>query len=430
MSEVRTQLFAEPREATARFEWREQDNFVARVIFIASSLAASGSCMTAYTMSNGWWLAIIGFFLGLGVPVSVGLLAFRDATKPTKVKYRINPETRALEVALSGRLVAFRHEELASAWIVKDRFVHVRATGTRSLVLDLGDVASAAAFIDELGLGKDKRVLDMPIAGWVKTLSGQRFAALSLLPLSLVWMTSTLLVAVAAAKLHTGIDVMLLLGFLSVLLLSLGGSIALVNDLRERKVVVGTDGIRIPHRKGALRYEEIAQVLPSPTGVRILKTDGAFVDLPLFSDGGYPFESLVEARAALVSRIEEMRTQGEKTVAEQKFSLLERTTASLAEWRKQLLSLTETRGGYRVAQLTAEDLERVIGDSESPVERRVAATVALSGLDKSRAEAKVRVVVPTCADDDLKRALVLAAEEAAFDEAFMDEARSPSKQRA
>ena len=428
MSEARTQLFAEPRLGAGRFEWREQDNLVARVIFIASSLATTGSCVGAFS-TDAWWLAVLSFFLGIGVPVAVGLLAFRSSTKPSTMKYRINPASRALEVALSGRLVTLRHDELASGWIVSRRFVHVRAVGSRSLVLDLGDDASAAAFIAELGLGKEQRVLDMPIAGWVKSLEGQRFAALSLLPLAFVWMMSSLFVAICVAKLDNGMDFAFLAGFMAVLLLSLGGSIALVNDLRERKVVVGTDGIRVPHRKGALRYDEIAQVLPSTTGVRIVKTDGAFVELPLFQDGGFPFESLADARAALITRIEEMRTQGEKTSDEQKFSMLERATTSLAEWRKQLLALAEPRAGYRVAQLTAEDLERVISDSESPVERRVAATVALSGLDKARAQERVRVVVPTCADDDLKRALVLAAKEAAFDEAFMDEARGAMKQR-
>ncbi len=428
MTEARTQLFAEARESTGRFEWREQDNFVARVIFIASSLATTGSCVTAFS-TDAWWLAVISFFVGIGVPVAVGLLAFRSSTKPSKMKYRVNPDTRALEVGMSGRLVTLRHEELASAWIVSSRFVHVRAVGNRSLVLDLGDQASAVAFIAELGLGKEQRVLDMPIAGWVKSLSGQRFAALSLLPLSFVWMLSSLFVAIALTKMHSGMDLALLAAFSATLLLSLGGSIALVNDLRERKVVVGTDGIRIPHRKSALRYDEIAQVLPSSSGVRIIKKDGAFVDLPLFQDGGFPFESLADARAALISRIEEMRTQGEKTSDEQKFSLLVRASTSLAEWRKQLLALAEPRAGYRVAQLTAEDLERVIGDSESPVERRVAATVALSGLDKARAQDKVRIVLPTCADDELKRVLVLAAEEAAFDEEFMDESQRQSKQR-
>ncbi len=409
----------------ARFEWREQDNFLARVIFIASSLAMTGSCIGAFT-SDAWWLAVVGFFLGVGVPVAVGLLAFRASTKPSNVTYRVNPETQALEIGLSGRLVTLRREELASAWIVSKRFVHVRAVGNRSFVVDVGDEASSVAFITELGLGKEQRVLEIPTAGLVKTLSGQRFAALSLLPLSLVWMMASLFVAIGLNKLHDGLDLALLLASLATLVASLGGSIALVNDLRERKVVVGTDGVRVPHRKGAIRYDEIAQVRESASGVRIVKTDGAFVELALFQDGGFPFESIADARAALISRIAEMRTQGEKTAAEQKFSMLERASASLGEWRKQLLSLAEPRGGYRVAQLTAEDLERVIGDSESPVERRIAATVALSGLDKARAQDKVRIVVPTCADDELKRALVLAAEEAAFDEAFMDDARASS----
>jgi hypothetical protein len=420
--------FAEPRQVMGRFEWREQDNAIARTIFIASSLATTGSCVGAFSTS-AWWLAIISCFLAIGVPVAVGLLAFRGRTKPSKLKFRVNPDTRALEVARGEQLLILKHEELASAWIVSRRFVHIRSTGNRSLVLDLGDEATAAELISELGLGKEHRVLDMPLAGFVKTLDGQRFAALSLLPLSFVWAVSALLVATGLGKLQDGMDLVLLSGFLATLLLSLGGSIALVNDLRERKVVVGTDGIRIPHKKNALRYDQIASVSPSATGVRIVKTDGAFVDLPLFSDGGYPFESLQDAQHALISRIEEMRTQGEKTAAEQKFALLERTSVSLAEWQKQLRALAEPRTGYRVAQLTAEDLERVIGDSESPVDRRVAATVALSGLDKERAMDKVRVVIPTCADDDLKRALVHAAEEAAFDQEFMDESAPLLKQR-
>jgi hypothetical protein len=237
------------------------------------------------------------------------------------------------------------------------------------------------------------------------------------------------MVAVGTGRLHDSMDVAVLALFVSTLFLSLGGSIALVHDLRERNVVVGTDGVRVPHRKRPVRYDEIARVVPSPRGVRLILQSGAFVELPLFSDGGFPFETMADAQRALIERIEELRTQGEKTAAEQKFALLERASLSLEEWRRQLQALSVPQGGYRVAQLTAEDLERAISDSESPVNRRVAATVALSMLDRDRAMDRVRVVVPTCADDELRRALVHAAEEAAFDEAFMDEDRARMKQR-
>jgi hypothetical protein len=408
--------FAEPRETTVRLEWQGKDVAVGQKIFYVSSLVTVSSCI-AGAATDMWPLLIGSFFASFGVPVAAGLLGLRSRPAPQRARFRLADD--ALLVEIAKNTATFRRADMRSAWIEQQRFVHVAMRAGGSVVLDAGDADTAEALISDLGFAKDQRVLEMALAGRIKSFAAQRFAAIGLLPLTPLWMFAALLVGVSLDKFEGVMNLVMVVFFTILLVGILGGCIGLVGDLHARKVVVGSDGVRIPHKKRALRYADIAVVEAYDEGVRIVKKDRSFVDLPLFRDGGFPFEGFVDARDALIKRIESWKRASERTDDEAKFALLERKAQPFAEWKKQLMALSQPRGGYRVATLTAEDLERVITDPETTAEKRVAATVALSGLDRERARERIRVVAPTCADPQLRVALERAAA-AELDEAYLE----------
>jgi hypothetical protein len=419
--------FVEPKSTVVRLEWGAKDNEVARNIFFVSSLLTASSCITA-SGTEVYALVFVSLVASFGLPVAAGLLGLRSRPKQREARYWL--EGGALHLAFSKGTSRFALSDMRSAWIEQDRFVHVAMSAGRSVVLDAADAETAEALVTELGFAKDQRVLEMPLAGRIKTLATQRFAAFSLLPLAFVWMFSALCMGVFVHH-HDGAPaIAALVGFISIFLLSFGGSLALVSDMRSRRVTVGSDGVRIPHKKRALNYADITRIENDGDGVRLVKKDGTYVILPLFRDGGFPFEGFVDARDALMKRIQAWKQHSDRTDDEAKFALLERKEQPFSEWKKQLLALSEPRGGYRVASLTAEDLERVIVDPVTTAEKRIAATVALSGLDRERARERIRVVAPTCADPQLRVALENAADHAELDEAYLEAEAESQRRRA
>jgi hypothetical protein len=259
----------------------------------------------------------------------------------------------------------------------------------------------------------------MPVAGWVKTGVGRTSVGAGL---AVVFMlmggtaaaTGFLIEQIFAPYLYGyssdigGLETLAIvtstvtLTFLVLLLL-------LARTTRPRWVSVGSDGVRLANGN-IVRHTAIARVDPDPTGVRITKKDGSFVTVA-FEQGADTAAAWVERQFALLSRIEWFQENAARTNEASRLRVLDRDGRTEEEHHRALRAVAQRSGGYRRESVTAEDLERVMDDAESPAERRVAAAVALSGFDRARAAEKIRVVIPTCVDEKLRVALEAVAKE-------------------
>jgi hypothetical protein len=200
---------------------------------------------------------------------------------------------------------------------------------------------------------------------------------------------------------------------------------ALVVRLFARpRLVIGGDGIRIEGGLGGrfIPYADIARVLASAHGadeasnaiVLTLRT-GKSVVLPTVAQEH-------EQVAALVRRIEAGRAAVE-TQGAGLARVLDRNGRSLDAWRAELAALGARQGGFRDAPVSADLLERELRDATAPAERRVAAAVALKALDPD--DRRVRVVVDTSADEDVRAALEAACEDRLDEDVLARVARRP-----
>src|SRR6185312_1710914 len=101
---------------------------------------------------------------------------------------------------------------------------------------------------------------------------------------------------------------------------------------------------------------------------------------------------------------------GGASLAQVDLDRLERGGRTVAAWRDDLASLLGESEDYRKRGLSAADLGALIEDAAAPVERRVAAAVALGARQRDEARRRVRIATQAAADDDLRLALERAAE--------------------
>lgn len=195
----------------------------------------------------------------------------------------------------------------------------------------------------------------------------------------------------------------------------------LLRSLLRREVVVGTDGVvfRGALRTKRLRFADVAAVKAEPRGVRLHRRDGSSLLLPVV--GARKARPEEEARrSALLGRIEEaLRAREVGAVARPGVEELDRRGRSVAAWRGDLRRIAVSDAGYRSAGLTRVDLASVIDDAAAPVERRIAAVLALGAGEPEEARRRVRIAVDACADEEIKRALEQAAE-GEVDEALIE----------
>jgi hypothetical protein len=167
-------------------------------------------------------------------------------------------------------------------------------------------------------------------------------------------------------------------------------------------VRVGTDGIVV--KRFFARYivprAEVRDVCAKGPQIVIERTRGR--PLAINAPGA-------TQAAAVVQRIREALAEraGSASLAVER---LDRRGRSAAEWLRDLRALTSASGGYREATIEPRALLEVVEDGAAPLERRIAAAVALSGVREPETKARVRVAAQACVDDDLRGALELAGE--------------------
>jgi len=218
--------------------------------------------------------------------------------------------------------------------------------------------------------------------------------------------------------------------------------------LQRREVVVGADGIAVEGfgKRVFVPHDQVAGVHRDPHGVNLELRNGKSLLLPTLCESLVPLPTVAGARLklsamateipdlfpsgvsreelyqrdvarreTLIDRIELARSAAADatSVSPRLDELLDQRDESLDVWQSRLQKLLDSKNSnspYRIAQLTSNELAKVVEDATALPERRIAAAVALSSSPDSHVRKRVRVAVETCADDDTRAALEAAAE--------------------
>ena len=182
---------------------------------------------------------------------------------------------------------------------------------------------------------------------------------------------------------------------------------------RPARISIGADGVRLSGR-GRPRFIPFADVREIDTSgkISLRLRDGSTVVVGADERG--LGTRLKEALASYREPGSASPTQHER--------VLRRGERSPEDWRAELSKLAHTLD-YRADVLDEEALANVVGDPRIDPEQRVAAALALSKSDESRA--RIRIAAQRSADEDVQRAL----EAAALDELAEDELARAMRRR-
>lgn len=169
-------------------------------------------------------------------------------------------------------------------------------------------------------------------------------------------------------------------------------------------VVIGADGIRV---RGLLtqpfyRYSEITGVRSEGWQVILELRGGKVRTLPVVA------VDLMRVNG-LVKRIEQARrhaTDGRTFLADS----LARAGRTMPEWRASLEHLAKREASFREAPLDRDEVARVATDPEVDAEQRVAAAFVLTRIDVEGGRQQIRIAANATVDEELKSALLAAAE--------------------
>jgi hypothetical protein len=189
------------------------------------------------------------------------------------------------------------------------------------------------------------------------------------------------------------------------------------------RVIVGHDGIALegPRRARFLPYDRILDATPAVDGVALHLDDGTHAFLRLLKPRvGRPLDLGLRRRDHLLARIQAELTARRGGEAEPLgAALLDRQGRSVAAWRRALQELCAREdAGYRKASIDPDHLLRILEARDTSTERRVSAALALSATRDPGLRRRVRVVIDTCADEELRAAIEAAAEGAPDEQAF------------
>lgn len=179
---------------------------------------------------------------------------------------------------------------------------------------------------------------------------------------------------------------------------------AIVARFGSPHVIIGSDGIRIRGmlRQPFIRYSEIKSVRKVGWLIVLDLEDGTRRELPVIA--------VEDARiAGLVRRIERARRgldDGRSFLAES----LASAGRPVAEWRASLESLAKREASFREAPLDREEVERIATDPNADADQRIGAAFVLTRISAEEGREQVRVAADATADEELREALLAAAE--------------------
>ncbi len=371
---------------------------------VAIAVALVGAILATPTLGGIGWMAFLAV-LAFAAPVARAFSTERLERPELALE-----EGRLLVTDPRSRGAAPSAVDLAdirSGWeLPANRSVLLRLAGRREMSIVPSDPSAVDRVLDHARVAPDQRALAMPLR---RTLGAFTIGLLS-------WMTTFVLTLFGSIALAGG------WGTLLAIMLATLTSMAVVARFGNPRIVVGTDGVRI---KGTLfqrfvPFAELAQVLHyGSDALRIVRRDGTSFVIPLVALG----RAHVDAVVRRIARAQEAAAKaGARGV-----DALARRERSIAEWSEDLARIAVAPAGFRDNALSREDFERVLADPNAPADQRLGAAIALRAADAEAARVRVRVAADATADDDLRRALLAAAEDE-IDEAALERV-TPARRR-
>jgi hypothetical protein len=192
----------------------------------------------------------------------------------------------------------------------------------------------------------------------------------------------------------------------------------------HRHARVGRDGLALTGGRRArfIPWSTVTDVTRDGALVTVHTSDGRGTTLLTspFARARYP---LSERRAAELVTLVSGALAAYRAAPTEPASAasLDRAGRPLSAWRAALKGLSG-EGDYRTLPLGTADLAAIVENPRAPLERRLAAALALSGTADHDAAARVRVAVDTTASPRARVALERAAQDALDEEAYREAA--------
>jgi hypothetical protein len=366
-------------------------------------------------------LSILAGLTGIGSAVVIASAARSSALRwPGTVRIADGQ----IAVAGTAMTATVPLTEVVDGWIEHPHGVRLRVKDGRTLAVDAPDAQTADAMLVAAGVGPAQRVVSVPLSSSAAVTAGGRAlatAGIALIAPALLFMIAVISVGLRDALAAPSAAGVLALIFIALFTGLLGfGAAALLSTLRRREAIVGLDGVtfRQSRRRIFVPYAEMTGVEPDARGVAIHRTKGGSVTLPTWQAGEAllpgpgraptdPLADGVVRQRVLLDRIGKAARASRRGSAD--LDELDRRGRSLEAWRADVRRLAKSPTGYRSTSLTSADLADVVEDVGAPPERRIAAAMGLADSEDAGAKERVRVVIDTCADEELKEALEHAA---------------------
>ncbi|APR82278.1 Hypothetical protein A7982_07627 [Minicystis rosea] len=235
-------------------------------------------------------------------------------------------------------------------------------------------------------------------------------------PIAAVWMAKLASVPFGAKP---------LIGIASFFLSWIGIFLGVREIFGPARVVIGADGVvvRQRFRRWFHRHEEIADIEGDAgyTALWLRLKKGRAVRLRtrhLSTDQ----QGELTLRLADARRAWQLGDAGNAALA-----ALDRGGRTIAAWRAALAAVQSRRDAYRGREITRDDLLGVLESPAAPVERRVAAALALANDEAARP--RIRIAAEASADTRVRVALHKAAEGSLDDDALEEIAKEADEAR-
>lgn len=350
-------------------------------------------------VARTFWL-VAGVSSLLGVPLGLAsLVSLFLARTALRLPGTVQVDERGLVVAWDERRRLCPHEEVRAGAYEGDEVVLIVGRGDEVRVLGLG-VAGAERLLDALAAGATERALDL---GLRRELSGTRAAVAAVL-------VPAMFVALAVVERLSSVPaIMGVAAAFGVVFFAVVSRFGM-----PERLLVGRDGLALegPRRARFVTYARIDEVWPTVDGVVLRLHGGGRVPLRLLRPRvGRSLSLALRRRDHLLARIRgELAAFREGGAEPLGAALLDRRDRPIAAWRAAVRELcARPGGGYRAATIDPDHLVRVLETRDVPTERRVGAALALSSSEDPALRRRVRVVIDTCADDELRAAFEEAA---------------------
>jgi hypothetical protein len=370
--------------------------------------------MAAMVALPALWTSFVGAAAAL--VFAIGQLTFGKPSSPGRS--RMTPATvyvegEALHVDTEGAQRSWPLARLRAGWTDSYAGLHtavIDVAGGDRLWVGMPSAADAERLLGLVRLSADKQVLSANLASPADNMQTGRKLLLGALvvgpALTLFGAAAQQAVIGSVAGNATSIVPRVMSALLVMLTMA-----ALMQLAAPRRVVVGSDGVRIEGRVRSrfVPFAGVSRIDCVPEGVWLRRAEG---DVLLRTEGVVSVPPRPSANTfALYHRVREARALGRGgDVGEAKLSLLQRRGQSVGDWLHRLRALPE-QSDYRSTGLDADELLQVLLDPSGRAEARIAAAAALVARPEPGVRDRVRIAAGATANEKLRVAIGAVAED-------------------